>query len=66
VTHAQASTVFRFDNHYVWLGNQWVTSAARNADLLYWSVLNFTDSGDIAQFVWQDTVTLPAAPAVVA
>ena len=49
VTHAQASTVINVEGQYLWLGNQWVTGKTRNSDLLYWTVLNFNENGDIEQ-----------------
>jgi beta-xylosidase len=67
VTHAQQSKVFTVTAadgtvQYVWLGNQWVTSALpgapRSHDLLYWAVLEFDDAGMIKQLQWQDSVSL--------
>jgi hypothetical protein len=45
---------------YLWLGNTWVSSrsGARNADLLYWTVLNFDDAGNITQIVRADSAVL--------
>jgi hypothetical protein len=52
---------------YLWLGNQWYTAPGpgpgglggpRDADLLYFSVLNFNASGAIQQMVWAPTTTL--------
>ena len=40
------------DEQWLWMGNQWVTGGARNAGLLYWSVLRFDASGDVRQFEW--------------
>ena len=58
VTHAQASTVVDVNGQYVWLGNQWVTGATRNSDLLYWSVLNFDEMGNILQIKRSDKATI--------
>jgi hypothetical protein len=63
VTHAQASAVFETpvgSGQLVWLGNQWVSSAGsvRNADLLYWSVLEFDVVGNVQQFRWQPNCTV--------
>jgi hypothetical protein len=67
VTHAQASKVFTVPAadgslQYVWLGNQWVTSQQpgnpRNHDLLYWSIIQFDETGGIQQFVHQDSIVL--------
>ena len=47
VTSAQASAVFEVVDplskqvQFVWLGNQWTSSTARNTDLLYWSILEW-------------------------
>lgn len=62
VTHAQASTVVRVKDQFLWLGNQWVTGLTRNSGLLYWSVLNFDASGDIQQIVRSDTATIVVPP----
>ena len=61
VTRAQASAVVVVGEQYLWLGNQWVTANARNADLLYWSVLRFSSDGDVLQFVWAPEIKLPNA-----
>jgi beta-xylosidase len=61
VTKAQASAVFESppgSGQFVWLGNQWVTSGRRNADLLYWTVLNFDEHGDVSQVVWAPNATV--------
>lgn len=45
---------------YLWLGNAWVTAptGARNADLLYWTVLGFDGAGNITQIVRADSAVL--------
>jgi beta-xylosidase len=63
VTRAQASTVFEApvgSGQLVWLGNQWVSSVGslRNSDLLYWSILQFTPSGDVKRFQWSPNCTV--------
>ena len=40
-TRAQGTAVFKVGRQVVWLGNQWNTGPRRNADLLYWAVLEF-------------------------
>eukprot|EP00039_Didymoeca_costata_P021798 m.345456 g.345456 ORF g.345456 m.345456 type:complete len:364 (-) comp26482_c0_seq1:23-1114(-) len=58
ITHAQGSTVFEINNEFIWLGNQWVTGPARNADLFYFAKLIFNESLDIAHFQWHDNITI--------
>ena len=61
MTSAQASAVFEAppgSDQWVWLGNQWVTSGVRNADLLYWTVLNFDAAGDVQQVVRASSATV--------
>ena len=63
VTHAQGSDVIVVDNEqYLWLGNQWVTAIEngnpRNKDLLYWTVLEFNDGGDIEQVVYDTSANI--------
>jgi len=64
VTRAQGSKVVPVvgadgEAQFLWLGNQWVSSGgARNADLLYWTVLQFDAQGKIQQIVREDTTTL--------
>ena len=74
VTRAQASSVVMVpperggsdadepQMQYLWLGNQWVSSQLpghpRNTDLNYWTVLNFTANGSIAQVVREDVTKL--------
>lgn len=70
-TRAQQTKVVPVPNgsggvSYLWAGNQWVTAGAsvgyaRNFDLMYWSVLNFTADGNITQISWSDTTTLVVA-----
>jgi len=47
---------------YLWVGNQWVTSQSpgnpRNNDLLFFTVLNFKEDGNLSQIAWADTVTI--------
>lgn len=67
VTNAQASVVLVLGDtaetageQVLWMGNQWVTSGRRNADLLYWTMLDFDDSsGAVGQLVWSDNETVP-------
>ena len=76
VTRAQGASVFVVpvadgaqEAQFVWLGNQWVTSAMpgrpRNHDLLYFARLVFGSNGTIEQLSWQDethvdvTLTVP-------
>jgi len=73
VTRAQASSIVAVPSsaapgaevQYLWLGNQWVTSTEpgrpRNHDLLYWTVLNFTANGSIAQVQRQDETVISVA-----
>ena len=59
VTNAQASAVLDVGNdQWLWLGNQWVSSGRRNADLLYWTVLDFDDDGNVRQVVYKDSATV--------
>lgn len=67
VTRAQGSKVVRVPAadgsiQYLWVGNQWVSAeqpgAPRNHDLLYWTLLQFNQTGFIQQIVRQDSVTL--------
>eukprot|EP00943_MAST-04B_sp_MAST-4B-sp1_P004360 g4360.t1 len=70
VTRAQASAVFPVKDvnntiEYIWFGNQWTTSAKRNSDLVYWSIINW-DSNDnnnsiIKQFEWQNEISINLA-----
>lgn len=60
-TRAQASAVFEAppgSDQWVWLGNQWVTSGARNSGLLYWFVIDFDGSGDPRQVVFAPNATV--------
>jgi hypothetical protein len=66
-THAQQTKVFTVtaadgSEQFVWLGNQWVTSALpgrpRAHDLLFWAVLEFDDAGMIKEVQWQDSATI--------
>ena len=64
VTRAQGSKVIPVEGadgstQYLWLGNAWVSSGgARDADLLYWSVLQFDAAGKAQQIVREDTTAL--------
>ena len=65
VTRAQGSKVVPVvgadgELQFLWLGNAWVSSksGARNADLLYWTVLQFDAAGKIQQIVREDAATL--------
>jgi hypothetical protein len=65
VTKAQASVVLVLENSskqtgqkVLWMGNQWVTGKRRNADLLYWTMLDFDSAGRVGQLKWADNVTL--------
>lgn len=65
VTRAQQSFVARVpaadgSDQWLWIGNQWVTSAsgARDHDLLYFAVLDFDSDGMITQITRTDTVTI--------
>ena len=59
VTKAQASAVLDVgNNQWLWLGNQWVTSERRNADLLYWTLLAFDENGDVLQVEHADNATV--------
>ena len=67
VTRAQQTKVFTVPApdgtlQYVWLGNQWVTSALsgapRNHDLLFWAVLKFDTAGMIEQLEWSDSANI--------
>jgi len=62
VTRAQQTKVINISNQFLWLGNQWVTSMLpgnpRNSDLLYFTVLNFSDDGNITQMVREDSCTI--------
>ena len=67
VTHAQQSKVLPVTAadgtvQYLWVGNAWVTAKTagkeRNADLLYWAVLDFTADGNITQLVYHETTQL--------
>lgn len=62
-THAQQTKVFIVTapdgtDQYVWVGNQWVSSDLpgnpRDHDLLFWTVLDFDDTGMIKQINWSD------------
>jgi len=70
ITRAQQTKVFPVKAEdgsvqYLWVGNQWVTSALpgqpRNNDLLYWSVLRFANNTTIEQFVYNESCTLSVA-----
>ena len=64
VTKAQQSKVVVVEGagggepQYLWIGNQWVTGGARDRDLLYFAVLNFSSDGNITQMVYSETVEL--------
>ena len=64
VTRAQQTKVVAIPSataglQFLWIGNAWVTSGGpRNADLLYFSILNFTDNGEIAQMIREDQCLL--------
>lgn len=69
VTRAQGSAVVRVPAaggadgaaQYLWLGNAFVSSPARDSDLLYWTVLEFNDSAPgspILQIVRQDETVI--------
>ena len=66
VTRAQQTKVITVPTgdtgapQYLWIGNAWVTSGGpRNSDLLYFSILNFTDaSGEISQMIREDECLL--------
>ena len=65
VTRAQQSKVVQVPSasggevQYLWIGNAWVTSGgARNADLLYFAVLQFDAAGRVQQMEYSDTCTL--------
>lgn len=71
VTRAQGSKVLPLrwadgSTQFLWLGNAWVTAGpevgyARNADLLYWTLLDFNATGGVEQLVRADSVTLDLA-----
>jgi hypothetical protein len=71
VTRAQGSKVVVVpaadgSAQYLWLGNQWVTARTpsgglggpRNADLLYWTLLDFNASGALQQMVYAEATTI--------
>jgi hypothetical protein len=73
ITHAQTAAAFtvaeegKQDETVVLLSNQWVTAPpprhARNADLLYWTILEFNESTGLPLHLqWQDSLTLTVAP----
>ena len=55
VTKAQASAVLAIDGQILWMGNQWNSGlretppGPRKHDLLYWTVLQFEEDGDVRQ-----------------
>jgi hypothetical protein len=66
-THAQQSKVVAVPSasgelQYLWIGNQWVTSAQpgapRDHDLLFFALLEFSEDGNITQMHWADSAQL--------
>ena len=62
VTRAQQTKVLNISDQYLWIGNQWVTSTLpgnpRNADLLYFTLLNFGDDGNLTQIKREETCVI--------